>query len=189
MNVIPTSLSNCVVIEPTVHRDHRGLFLESYHAQRFSKEAGIDLPFVQHNFSVSIRGVLRGLHFQHCQPQGKLVRVTRGEIFDVAVDIRPGSPSFAQWFGLTLSSVSHRQFWVPPGFAHGFLVLSDVAEVEYKCTAYYDPEDEACIAWNDPTLAIAWPGAGDEHFKLSDRDSSAQSFDELCRTMGVERYR
>lgn len=180
MNVIPTSLSNCVVIEPNVHSDRRGLFLESYHAQRFSQEAGIDLPFVQHNFSVSVRGVLRGLHFQRRQPQGKLVRVTRGEIFDVAVDIRQGSPSFAQWFGVTLSSASHRQLWVPPGFAHGFLVLSDVAEVEYKCTAYYAPDDEACIAWDDPALQIAWPLPSGVIPILSDKDAAAPGFEWFC---------
>jgi len=155
VNVIQTPLPGVLLIEPKVFGDTRGFFLESYHEDRY-REAGIPLRFVQDNHSRSRHGVLRGLHYQVTRPQGKLVRVTAGEVFDVAVDIRPGSPSFGKWFGANLSGENHRQLWIPPGFAHGFAVLSDSADFLYKCTDYYRPEDEGGIAWDDPDLAIEW---------------------------------
>jgi len=156
MNLIPTSLPGVLIIEPRVFRDERGFFLEVYHAQRY-REAGLDVTFVQDNHSRSTRGTLRGLHWQAERPQGKLVRVLAGEIYDVAVDIRPDSPTFGQWVGFTLSADNFRQAWIPPGFAHGFCVTSEVAEVEYKCTDFYDPPSERGLIWNDPAVGIAWP--------------------------------
>lgn len=156
MNLIPTNLPGVLIIEPRVFRDERGFFLETYHAQRY-REAGLDAAFVQDNHSRSTRGTLRGLHWQAERPQGKLVRVLVGEIYDVAVDIRPGSPTFGKWVGVTLSADNFRQAWIPPGFAHGFCVTSEVAEVEYKCTDFYDPPSERGLIWNDPEVAIAWP--------------------------------
>lgn len=176
MNVIPTKLKDCVIIEPKVFGDHRGFFLETFQADRYREQAGITLPFVQDNHSRSAKGVLRGLHFQKTKPQGKLVRVVSGEVYDVAVDIRQGSPSFGLWEGVILSEENKRQFWVPPGFAHGFLVLSDTADFEYKCTDYYDPSDEGSLVWNDPAMAITWPL---DKPTLSDKDSKAPSFAEL----------
>jgi dTDP-4-dehydrorhamnose 3,5-epimerase len=156
MRVVETALEGVLVIEPRVFQDARGFFLETYHAQRYAA-AGLDVTFVQDNHSRSRRNTLRGLHFQVSQPQGKLVRVIEGTIWDVAVDIRPDSPTFGQHVGVELSAENFRQIYVPPGFAHGFCVTTDVAQVEYKCTAYYDPADERGIAWNDPHLAIPWP--------------------------------
>ena len=156
MRVVETALEGVLVIEPRVFQDARGFFLETYHAQRYAA-AGLDVTFVQDNHSRSRRDTLRGLHFQVSQPQGKLVRVIEGTIWDVAVDIRPDSPTFGQHVGVELSAENFRQIYVPPGFAHGFCVTTDVAQVEYKCTAYYDPADERGIAWNDPHLAIPWP--------------------------------
>jgi dTDP-4-dehydrorhamnose 3,5-epimerase len=156
MNLIPTSLPGVLIIEPRVFRDERGFFLETYHAQRY-RDAGLDAAFVQDNHSRSTRGTLRGLHWQAERPQGKLVRVLVGEIYDVAVDIRPDSPTFGKWVGVTLSADNFRQAWIPPGFAHGFCVTSEVAEVEYKCTDFYDPPSERGLIWNDPEVAIAWP--------------------------------
>jgi dTDP-4-dehydrorhamnose 3,5-epimerase len=176
MNVIPTKLKDCVIIEPKVFGDHRGFFLETFQADRYREQAGITLPFVQDNHSRSAKGVLRGLHFQKTKPQGKLVRVVSGEVYDVAVDIRQGSPSFGLWEGVILSEENKRQFWVPPGFAHGFLVLSDTADFEYKCTDYYDPGDEGSLVWNDPAMAITWPL---DKPTLSDKDSKAPTFAEL----------
>jgi len=176
MNVIPTQLKDCVIIEPKVFGDHRGFFLETFQADRYRDIAGIGLPFVQDNHSRSAKGVLRGLHFQKTKPQGKLVRVVSGEVYDVAVDIRPDSPSFGQWEGVILSEENKRQFWVPPGFAHGFVVLSDTADFEYKCTDYYDPSDEGSLIWNDPAMAITWPL---KNPTLSDKDSKAPTFAEL----------
>lgn len=176
MNVVKTRLNDCVIIEPKVFGDHRGFFLETFQAERYAEQAGITLPFVQDNHSRSGRGVLRGLHFQINKPQGKLVRVVRGEVFDVAVDLRPESSSFGQWEGVLLSEENQRQFWVPPGFAHGFVVTSDTADFEYKCTDYYDPTDEGAIAWNDKDLAIAWPE--DLEMKLSAKDAAAPTFKE-----------
>ncbi|MGO2511200.1 dTDP-4-dehydrorhamnose 3,5-epimerase [Marinomonas polaris] len=157
MNVIKTKIDGVVIIEPKVFGDERGFFLETFQAERYKVLAGINIPFVQDNHSRSGKNVLRGLHFQKTNPQGKLVRVVRGEVFDVAVDIRKGSPTYGQWAGAILSEENKRQFWVPPGLAHGFVVLSDVADFEYKCTDYYDPSDEGCLMWNDPTVGIEWP--------------------------------
>ena len=178
MKVINTKLKDCVIIEPNIFGDDRGFFLEIFQAERYSQLAGINLPFVQDNHSRSSRGVLRGLHFQKTKPQGKLVRVVRGEVYDVALDIRNGSPTFGQWEGIILSGENKRQFWVPPGFAHGFLVLSDTADFEYKCTDYYDPSDEGSILWNDPDLDIPWPLADPI---LSNKDASADRLVNLKR--------
>lgn len=156
MKVQTTALAGVLIIEPRVFQDERGFFLETYHARRYA-EAGLDAVFVQDNHSRSRYGTLRGLHFQVANPQGKLVRVIEGAIWDVAVDIRPGSSTFGQYVGVELSAGNVRQIYVPPGYAHGFCVTSDVAQVEYKCTAFYDAADERGIAWNDPTLAIPWP--------------------------------
>ncbi|MCO4785266.1 MAG: dTDP-4-dehydrorhamnose 3,5-epimerase [Marinomonas atlantica] len=157
MNVIKTNIADVVIIEPKIFGDERGFFLETFQAERYQEMAGIDLPFVQDNHSRSGKNVLRGLHFQKSKPQGKLVRVVRGEVFDVAVDIRPDSPTYGQWAGVLLSEENKRQFWVPPGLAHGFVVLSDIADFEYKCTDYYDPSDEGCLIWNDASVGIEWP--------------------------------
>jgi dTDP-4-dehydrorhamnose 3,5-epimerase len=166
---LPTELPEVVLVEPEVHRDARGFFLETWHARKYT-EGGIPARFVQDNHSRSCHGTLRGFHAQSRSPQGKLVRVLRGEIFDVAVDIRVGSPSFARHVGVQLSAVSFRQLWIPPGFGHGFLVLSDDAEIEYKCTDFYDPGHEIGFAWNDPLVGVSWPI--DEPI-LSDRDRDA----------------
>ena len=157
MKVVQTKLKDCVVIEPKIFGDERGFFLETFQLSRYAEEAGITLPFVQDNHSRSSKGVLRGLHFQIKKPQGKLVRVVKGEVYDIAVDIRPDSNTFGKWEGVILSEENKKQLWVPPGFAHGFVVLSDVADFEYKCTDYYDPSDEGSILWNDPDLNIDWP--------------------------------
>ena len=170
MNVIKTKLDGCVIIEPKVFGDERGFFLETFQAERYISEAGITLPFVQDNHSRSSKSVLRGLHFQKTKPQGKLVRVVRGQVYDVAVDIRKGSPTYGQWEGLILSEENKTQLWVPPGFAHGFVVLSDIADFEYKCTDYYDPSDEGSILWNDSDLDIPWPI---DNPILSNKDASA----------------
>lgn len=156
MRLIPTALEGVAIIEPDVYRDARGFFLESYHAAKY-RAAGIDAVFVQDNHSRSVRGTLRGLHAQLRRPQGKLLRVVSGEIWDVAVDLRRGSPSFGRHAAVTLSADDFRQLWVPPGCFHGFCVLSDAAEVEYKVTEPYDPADEVGIVWDDPDLAIPWP--------------------------------
>ena len=177
MKVSHSKLKGCVIIEPSIFGDERGFFLETFQAVRYEQEAGIDLPFVQDNHSRSARGVLRGLHFQQTKPQGKLVRVVRGEVYDVAVDIRRGSATFGEWEGVTLSEDNKKQFWVPPGFAHGFVVLSDTADFEYKCTNYYDPNDEGCILWNDPDLDIPWPIANPI---LSTKDKRAKRLADLC---------
>ncbi len=157
MKVTTTDIAGCCVIDPDVHGDERGFFLETFQARRYAEEAGIDREFVQDNHSRSARHVLRGLHFQRERPQGKLVRCVRGEVLDVAVDIRRDSPSFRRWVAVRLSEENKRQFWLPPGLAHGFLVLSDTADFEYKCTDYYDPADEGCLLWNDPDVGIEWP--------------------------------
>jgi len=157
MNVIETRLPGVLIVEPSVYSDERGFFLEAFHARRYGEYLGISQPFVQDNHSRSSRGVLRGLHAQRRQPQGKLIRVARGEVFDVTVDIDPTSETFGQWVGIMLSDSNHRQLWVPPGYAHGFLVVSDTADLEYKCTAYYQPDDEIGVAWNDPDIGIEWP--------------------------------
>ncbi|KZY60840.1 dTDP-4-dehydrorhamnose 3,5-epimerase [Pseudoalteromonas shioyasakiensis] len=157
MKIVDTKIPEVKIIEPKVFGDDRGFFLETFQAERYASVIGDGLTFVQDNHSRSCKGVLRGLHFQKTKPQGKLVRVVNGEVFDVAVDIRKGSPTFGQWEGVLLTGDNKKQFWVPPGFAHGFVVLSDTADFEYKCTDYYDPSDEGAICWNDPDLAIDWP--------------------------------
>jgi len=170
MNVIKTNIEGVVVIEPKVFGDERGFFLETFQAERYKEMAGIDLPFVQDNHSRSGKNVLRGLHFQKAKPQGKLVRVVRGKVFDVAVDIRKDSPTYGLWAGVILSEDNKRQFWVPPGLAHGFVVLSDVADFEYKCTDYYDPSDEGCLLWSDPTVGIVWPEGIEPILSAKDKD-------------------
>jgi len=155
MNVIPQAITEVLLIEPKVFGDSRGFFMETYNAKRYA-ESGIPHTFVQDNHSHSAKGVLRGLHFQKQFPQGKLVYVTSGTVFDVAVDIRKESPTFGQWVGVILKAEEHKQFYVPAGFAHGFCVLSDMADFHYKCTDYYHPEDEGSIRWNDPDIAIDW---------------------------------
>lgn len=156
MNVIATKLPGVVIIEPRVFRDERGFFLETYHAQRYA-EAGLDVAFVQDNHSRSVRNTLRGLHFQKTKPQGKLVRAVEGEVFDVAADINPASPSYGQWVGVTLSADNFKQLYVPPGYAHGFCVVSEFAQIEYKCTDFYDEADQAGVSWNDRILSVNWP--------------------------------
>ena len=156
MRVTPTAIPDVLVVEPDIHADGRGFFLETYHADRY-REHGIAGPFVQDNHSRSVAGTLRGLHLQLLRPQGKLIRVIEGEIFDVAVDVRRGSPTFGHWIGVTLTADNFKQVYVPPGFAHGFCVSSAIAQIEYKCTDLYDPASEIGVAWNDPSLAIAWP--------------------------------
>ncbi len=170
MNITPTKLPEVLVIEPKVFGDARGFFFESYHERKYL-EAGISARFVQDNHSRSRRGTLRGLHFQMTRPQGKLCRVVRGEVFDVAVDIRPGSPRFGQWAGAVLSEENQRQIWVPRGFAHGFVVLSESADFVYKCDELYDPSDEAGIRWDDPDIGIEWPRLEGE-FLLSGKDQT-----------------
>jgi dTDP-4-dehydrorhamnose 3,5-epimerase len=160
MKVTPTELPEVLVLEPRVFSDARGFFVESYNRRTLAEAAGITKDFVQDNHSRSTRGVLRGLHYQVRQPQDKLVRVLAGRIFDVAVDLRRGSPRFGRWVGVELSADNFRQLWVPVGFGHGFLVLSETAEVLYKTTDYYAPAHERCVRWDDPTLAIAWPELG-----------------------------
>jgi dTDP-4-dehydrorhamnose 3,5-epimerase len=155
MRVVPTELPGVILIEPDVHVDSRGFFLETYHAQRY-RELGLTLPFVQDNHSRSVYGTVRGLHLQVRRPQAKLVRVIEGEVYDVAVDVRRGSPTFGRWVGLILSADRFEQYYIPVGFAHGFSVLSPAAQIEYKCTDLYDPSDELGIAWNDPALSIDW---------------------------------
>lgn len=157
MNVIKTNLPEVLIIEPRVFGDDRGFFFESFNAKKFAALSGIDTPFVQDNHSLSAKNVLRGLHYQIHQAQGKLVRVVSGEVFDVAVDIRKSSPYFGQWSGTVLSEKNKRQLWIPPGFAHGFIVMSDSAEFLYKTTDYWAPEHERCLHWNDPAVGIEWP--------------------------------
>ena len=173
MQIIDTKIQGAVIIEPKVYGDHRGFFLETYRDQQYRDQAKIELPFVQDNHSRSSRGALRGLHFQKTKPQGKLVRVVRGEVFDVGVDLRKDSPTFGNWIGVWLSEDNHRQLWLPPGLAHGFVVTSDSADFEYKCTDYYDPNDEGCLIWNDPDIGIDWPS---ESPLLSDKDKAGLSF-------------
>ncbi|TXI47718.1 MAG: dTDP-4-dehydrorhamnose 3,5-epimerase [Lysobacter sp.] len=160
MKVIPTAIPDLLILEPKVFGDARGFFMESYNAKVFHDATGLSPNFVQDNHSRSGKGVLRGLHYQIEQAQGKLVRVTRGAVFDVAVDLRQSSPTFGQWVGIELSEENNRQFWIPPGFAHGFLVTSDSADFLYKTTDYYAPQFERSLAWNDPTVGVAWPLEG-----------------------------
>ena len=173
MNVIETAIPEVKIFEPNVFGDERGFFMESFNQQRFNEAVGRDVRFVQDNHSRSEQGVLRGLHYQIQQAQGKLVRVVSGEVFDVAVDLRRFSANFGQWVGEILSAENKRQLWVPPGFGHGFLVLSEIAEFEYKCTDYYAPEFERAIRWDDPDIAIEWPLGSGELPVLSERDAAA----------------
>lgn len=173
MNVRPTSIPDVLLIEPKVFSDERGFFFESFSQRQWQQKTGLNTVFVQHNHSRSVKNVLRGLHYQIRQSQGKLVRVVQGEVFDVAVDIRRSSPTFGQWAGEILSAENKRQLWVPEGFAHGFLVLSETAEFFYLTTNYYAPEHERAIIWNDPDLKIDWPLAGEP--SLSDKDKRAGS--------------
>jgi dTDP-4-dehydrorhamnose 3,5-epimerase len=168
MQVTPTAVPDVLVIDPKVFGDARGFFFESFNRRAFREATGLDLDLVQDNHSRSARNVLRGLHYQIQQPQGKLVRCIAGEVFDVAVDIRRASPHFGKWAAVTLSAENKRTVWVPPGFAHGFLVVSEHAEILYKTTDYYAPQHERSIAWNDPDLAIAWPLAGEPVLSAKD---------------------
>ena len=180
MKVEPASIADVLVLEPKKHGDARGFFYESYNRKIFAQATGLDVAFVQDNHSRSAKNVLRGLHYQLRQPQGKLVRVTVGEIWDVAVDMRRSSPSFGRWTGIKLDAAAPRMLWIPAGFAHGFVVLSEYAEVQYKATDFYAPEHERTLLWNDPALAIGWPLAGQP--LLSDKDrrgtplASAETF-------------
>ena len=183
-NFIKTEIDEMFIIEPTVFGDDRGYFLETYHYNEF-KAAGIDVNFVQDNQSKSKKGVLRGLHFQTKRPQGKLVRVIKGEVFDVGVDLRKNSKTFGKWVGATLSAENKRQLYIPAEFAHGFLVLSDEAEFAYKCTDFYDPENEGGIIYNDPDINIKWPIFDDINILLSKKDSILPSFKELLKSKGV----
>ena len=169
MNVIPTPLAGLLVLEPTVFGDARGYFYESFNARRFAELTGVTDAFVQDNHSRSAKGVLRGLHYQIRQAQGKLVRASAGAIYDVALDLRRSSPTFGQWYGLELSADNKRQLWVPPGFAHGFVVTSEMAEVQYKTTDYWAPEFERSVIWNDPQVDVAWPLDGEPLLSAKDR--------------------
>jgi dTDP-4-dehydrorhamnose 3,5-epimerase len=168
-NFTKTSIDGVIIIEPTVFGDERGYFMETYQKEEF-KQLGLDVDFVQDNQSSSHKGVLRGLHFQYTQPQGKLVRVISGEVFDVAVDLRKDSPTYGKWEGVTLSADNKKQFYIPPGFAHGFVVLSDSAEFTYKCTDYYKADDEGGIQWDDPEIGINWPIDDIDEIILSEKD-------------------
>jgi len=180
---IETKFKGVTLIEPDVHEDRRGLFVELYHARKYAK-GGIAGPFVQDNFSRSVRGTLRGLHYQLTRPQGKLVSVVEGAIFDVSVDIRLGSPTFGQWLGIELSVANKRQVYIPPGFAHGFCVVSDTAGAVYKCADLYFPEDERGIIWNDPAIGIAWPVSNP---LLSSKDQEYKSLSESKADLPVYR--
>jgi dTDP-4-dehydrorhamnose 3,5-epimerase len=174
MKVWPSDIPEVLLLEPRVHQDERGFFLESYNRRTFEQATGLSVEFVQDNQSFSVRNVLRGLHYQILQPQGKLIQVMAGEIFDVAVDLRRSSPTFGKWIGVTLAGGSHRMLWIPQGFAHGYIVLSEHAIVLYKTTDYYAPEHERTILWNDPALGIKWPLEGEPI--VSDKDRRATPF-------------
>ena len=176
MEVIQTEIPDVKIVKPKVYGDERGFFLETFEQKRYQEMLGISLNFVQDNHSQSQKNVLRGLHFQKENPQGKLVRVVRGEVFDVAVDIRKDSSTYGKWVGVILSEDNKSQLWIPPGLAHGFLVMSDIADFEYKCTNYYDPNSERCLLWNDPTININWPITTPI---LSDKDRLGKTLQEL----------
>jgi len=176
MNVTETKLAGVLIVEPKVFGDARGFFKETFQAERY-REAGIEYTFVQDNYSRSQKGVLRGLHFQITKPQGKLVSCTKGAVFDVAVDIDPKSITYGQYVGSELTEENHKQLWVPPGYAHGFCVLSETADFQYKCTDYYDPSDEGGVIWNDPDVAIEWPIADPS---LSNKDAILPTLKELA---------
>lgn len=174
MDYQPQSIPDVVLITPKIFGDERGFFMETFRHQDFVKHCG-NYNFVQDNHSSSTRGILRGLHYQHQKPQGKLVRVTKGEVFDVAVDMRRNSPTFGKWVGVLLNETNKQMLWVPPGFAHGFYVMSEMAEFQYKCTDYYAPEDEYSLRWNDPAIAIDWPLNGNQ-VVLSAKDKAGLAF-------------
>jgi dTDP-4-dehydrorhamnose 3,5-epimerase len=173
MNVLQTAIPGLLILEPKVFGDSRGFFMESYNAKAFQDATGLDVNFVQDNHSRSGKGVLRGLHYQIEQAQGKLVRVVRGSVFDVAVDLRKASPTFGKWSGVELSEENHRQLWIPPGFAHGFLVTSESADFLYKTTDYYAPQFERSLAWNDPTVGVEWPLEGEPQVSAKDVSGKA----------------
>lgn len=177
MKIVTTSLEGVVVVEPVVHSDERGFFFESFHTTRYA-DAGIDSPLVQTNVSRSARGVLRGLHYQWPNPQGKLVTVLEGDVYDVAVDIRPSSKTFGRWTAVMLTAANKRQLWIPGGFAHGFCVVSETATFMYQCTSLYDPTADAAIAWNDPDIAIDWPV---NEPQLSTKDAAAKRLRDIER--------
>jgi len=179
-NFIKTPIEGLIIVEQAVFEDERGFFMESYNYRDF-KQGGIDVNFIQDNHSKSQKGVLRGLHFQQQHPQGKLVRVIKGKVFDVAVDIRKSSPTFGKWFGIELSEENKKQFYIPPGFAHGFLSLEDNTEFLYECTDYYYPDDERGIIWNDPTINIQWPLEKRDKLIISDKDKSLPAFEEVVK--------
>lgn len=178
MQIETTPLTGLVLLRPRVFGDERGFFLESWNKRVFA-DLGIAQDFVQDNHSRSARGILRGLHFQTEHPQGKLVRVTAGEVFDVAVDLRADSPTCGQWYGCTLTGANHEMLWIPPGFAHGFYVLSDSADFMYKCTDFYHPESEISLAWNDPTVGVDWPLIDGQAPQLSGKDADARCWDDI----------
>jgi len=178
MTFEPTPLAGLYLLQPRVFGDERGFFMESWNAETF-REAGFDLDFVQDNHSRSAQGILRGLHFQTEHPQGKLVRVTSGAVFDVAVDLRRSSSSFGEWYGVELSAANHRMLWVPPGFAHGFYVLSEYADFQYKCTDYYHPASEVSLAWDDAAVGIRWPIPAGEQPRLSAKDAAGLTWAEM----------
>lgn len=182
MKIESTPLAGVNLVTPTVHGDERGFFLEAWHTDRYT-EAGITLPFVQDNHSRSARGILRGLHLQAEKPQGKLVQVLTGSVFDVVVDCRPDSPSFGKWHGVTLSAENHQQLWVPPGCAHGFYVLSDQTDFLYKCTDYYHPESELTLAWDDPDIGVVWPIPAGQKPQVSDKDRVGESWYEMISAL------
>jgi dTDP-4-dehydrorhamnose 3,5-epimerase len=189
----PTNISGLFLIEPKVYGDHRGFFMEYYNHEEFTR-AGIGLPFVQDNHSRSGRGVLRGLHFQKKHPQGKLIRVVSGIVYDVTVDLRRGSPTFSKWFGIELSAESHKMVYVPRGCAHGFLTLTDDVDFMYKCTDYYDASDEAGLAWDDPTVGVDWPlervrAGGRKTLKISERDKKWPKLSDLNVDFDYEKYK
>ena len=180
MKIFNRKLADTKEIIPLIHKDDRGIFFETFHKQKYKKDISIEDEFVQENYSVSSYGVLRGLHFQKKFPQGKLIKVTKGKIFDVAVDLRPNSKTFCQWDGIYLDDICHNQFWIPKGFAHGFISLSDVVEVEYKCTDIYHPEDEECLIWSDKKLDIKWPI---QNPILSKKDLLGKSLDMITNNL------
>ncbi|EMP5262657.1 dTDP-4-dehydrorhamnose 3,5-epimerase [Klebsiella variicola] len=182
MQVIDTKISDVKIIQPKIFGDSRGFFLETFEKKRYQEMLNIDFDFVQDNHSRSTKGVLRGLHFQTKHAQGKLVRVVRGVVFDVAVDIRPESPTYGQWEGLILSEENKTQFWIPPGLAHGFVVLSEIADFEYKCTDYYTPGYEGCLAWDDSDVNIKWPI--DFTPILSDKDKKGLNLKDVSKVLG-----
>ncbi len=185
MNIIRTAIEGVLILEPKVFGDERGFFMESFNQKAFDEAVGRSVTFVQDNHSRSVKGVLRGLHFQQGEhAQGKLVRATQGSVFDVAVDIRPGSATFGQWVGVELSGANHRQLWLPTGMAHGFLVTSDSADFLYKATQYYAPQSEGCIRWNDPEIGIEWPSIGAEP-SLSAKDAGGVGLSALSGGKGA----